>query len=120
VRLTVSCVLQADKVHCSKSPSLNYFVGAADQWEEDGYAKRAGGLHIDDQLQLSSLLHRQIGRLLALENSASVDPERTISVHNSGSEIRGAAKPDCKPRCQSAAWLSSHQAIFKHDARLIS
>jgi hypothetical protein len=70
------------------SCSFDHLVGAADQWQGHLYAKRVGGLHIDDQLQLSSLLHRQIGRLLALENSASVDPERTVSVRYGWSETR--------------------------------
>ena len=36
-------------------------------------AERLGGLEIDDQLELGGLLHRQVGRLLALENPAGVD-----------------------------------------------
>jgi hypothetical protein len=36
-------------------------------------AKRLGGLEIDDQFEFGGLLHGQIGRFLALENSAHVD-----------------------------------------------
>ena len=36
-------------------------------------AERLGGLEIDDELELGRLHHRQVGRLLALENAADID-----------------------------------------------
>jgi hypothetical protein len=60
---------------------LDHLVSTSKQLQRHRYAKRAGGLHIDDQEQLCSLRHRQIGWFLAFENSACVDPERTVSVH---------------------------------------
>jgi hypothetical protein len=35
------------------------------------------GLEVDDQLNFGDLLHRQVGRLLALENSPGIDAGRT-------------------------------------------
>jgi hypothetical protein len=41
-------------------------IGAADQRQRHGDAERLRGLEIDDQLDLSGLLDRQVGRLRAL------------------------------------------------------
>ena len=35
-------------------------------------AERLGGLEVDDQLELGRLLHRQVGRLLALEDAIDI------------------------------------------------
>ena len=68
----------------ARSRSLDHLVGAAGKRERHRDAERPGGFHIDDQLESRRLLDRQIGRLFALENSACVDAERTVSVHNGG------------------------------------
>jgi hypothetical protein len=41
--------------------------------------KRLGGLHVDDQLGLHRLLHREIGRL-PLENPARIDADKAIYI----------------------------------------
>ena len=47
-------------------------MGAGEQRKRDGKAKRLGGLHVDDQLELGRRLHRQFGRLLPFENSSDI------------------------------------------------
>src|SRR5271169_2163156 len=47
-------------------PLLDQLVGGGQQRFRDGKAERLGGLQVDDQLDFCDLLHRQIGRLLAL------------------------------------------------------
>jgi hypothetical protein len=54
------------------SPTLlNHFVGAGEDRWRHGEAKRIRGLEIDDQLERSRLLDRQIGRIGALEDLLS-------------------------------------------------
>jgi hypothetical protein len=42
------------------------------QWQH--YAERLRGLEIDHQLELGWVLHRQLGRLAALENAINIEP----------------------------------------------
>ena len=43
----------------------------------DGEAERFGGLEIDDQFDLGSLIDWQVGRLFALENSTGINARQT-------------------------------------------
>src|SRR4029434_10319805 len=61
---------------------FDHLVGSAQQRNWKSEAKRLGGLEIDDQLDFSGLLHRQVGRLLALEDAASIAPRPTVCVEN--------------------------------------
>jgi hypothetical protein len=45
-------------------------------------AERFGGLEIDDQLHFCCTLNRQIGRFLAIENSAGIVAGLAISIRN--------------------------------------
>jgi hypothetical protein len=54
-------------------PLFDHLVGAQQQGCGHVEAERFGGLEIDDQLDFRDLLHRQVGRLLALEDAARMD-----------------------------------------------
>ena len=60
--------------------SLDNLVGAADERQREGNAKRLCGLEIDDHLDLHDLLHRQIGGLAALEDFPRVEADLAVSI----------------------------------------
>src|SRR4051794_5907913 len=62
------------------SCSLDYLVGAAEESERDSHPQSPRRLQVDDQLDFGDLLHRQVGRLLALKNPSSVDPGQTVGL----------------------------------------
>src|SRR6266571_420451 len=53
--------------------SLENLVSTAGQWQRNCNAERAGGLHVDVQLDLGYLLDRQIGRFFALEYASGIN-----------------------------------------------
>ena len=59
--------------------------GAGEQRWWNLEAERFGGFEIDDQLEFGRLHHRQVGRLVALENAAGIHAGLTISVGKAGS-----------------------------------
>src|SRR5262245_6388032 len=70
-----------DLSRCSKLSDLLYhLVGNREQRRRHGEAEHAGGLHVDDQLELARLHHRQARWLGALEDTADVDAGLTPRV----------------------------------------
>ena len=51
---------------------LDHVVGQREQGRWDRYAKRPGGLEVDDEFEFDRALDRQIGRLGALEDSRNI------------------------------------------------
>ena len=61
--------------------SLDHLVGAREQRRWHVEAERFGGLEVDHQLILGGVLHRQISRLLALENAIDVAGREPLLVY---------------------------------------
>src|SRR5262249_34282038 len=66
------------------APLFDHLVGAAEHRERESQAERSCGVKIDHQFDSHGLLHREVGRLLALENSADVDGGLSICFRNIG------------------------------------
>src|SRR5215472_11851373 len=62
--------------------SFDHLVGGDQQLVRHGQPEIARGLVVDDELELRGLQDRQIARLCAFEDTASVDAGLTISVAN--------------------------------------
>src|SRR3954452_22287682 len=60
--------------------SFDHLVGTAEQRDREHETERFGGFHVDDQFDLCCKLHRQIGRLLALENAAHISANNAIGL----------------------------------------
>jgi len=63
-----------DAVGFEGCASLDHLIGAAEQRQRHGDAKRLGGFEVDQQIDLGGLLDRQVGRLLAPENTTISPP----------------------------------------------
>ena len=61
----------------SGAESFNHLVREREQGRGYLEAERFGGLHVDNHFEPSGLLHRQVGRLFALENAAGIDADLT-------------------------------------------
>src|SRR5262249_18295512 len=55
------------------SCSFDHLVGELLDMQRQVEAERLGSPKIDDKIEFGRLLHRQIARLLALENAANID-----------------------------------------------
>jgi hypothetical protein len=76
--------LQAEESDCTeKVPALfDHLVGEQLHLIGDGETECLSGLEVDDQFELHHLLHREIGGLLALEDTAGVDADLAKQLRN--------------------------------------
>ena len=75
--------ISAGKFHLeppSRFTSLNHLVGQCQQLVGDFEAERLRGSEIDQEGKFRGLLYRQVGRLLAFENAASIDAGQTVRI----------------------------------------
>ena len=54
----------------------------------DFEAERLGGFEIEDELEFGGLKHRQVGRLLAAENTPRIDADLVIGFAQAGAVAR--------------------------------
>src|SRR5215470_3213535 len=54
-------------------PLLDHLISAGQERRRNGQAERLGSLEVDHQLEFPRLLHRQVARLSALQNSVDID-----------------------------------------------
>src|SRR5207302_3934085 len=67
-----------------KPDLLDHLVGNGEQPGRKCDAERHGGLEVDDELEPGRLYNRQVGRLLTLEDAASVDASLVVCIGHTG------------------------------------
>src|SRR5215469_13542452 len=70
----------ADSRTAAKTSLFNHLVGGVEHRLRYGQVKRFGGFAIDSELGFRGLLERQVGWLLAFQNTTSVDADNAIGV----------------------------------------
>jgi hypothetical protein len=68
-----------DEVGCL-AHSFDHLVGGADKGWRQVEAKRPGGLQVDDEMKFGRCLHRQVGRLFALEDAIDISCRAPVLV----------------------------------------
>src|SRR5215470_13186557 len=78
----------------ANSPLFDYLVGGREQFIRDRDTKRLCGFQVDDQMILLGLHYRQVGRLIALEDTADIDAGASIAVGQARPVADQAARQD--------------------------
>src|SRR4029077_5905330 len=81
-------------MHCSKWPSFDHLVGSREQRRWNSQTKSFGRLEIDDQIEFGRLLNGQVGRPLALKDSARVNGRLPAGIRETGSVTHQSAAFD--------------------------
>jgi len=74
--------------------TMAWLVGTGEERGRDRQSERVRGLQIDYELELGRQQHRQVGRLLPVQDAACIDTDLLISFN--------------------AAWSVAHQAARRH------
>jgi hypothetical protein len=74
----------ATECTAAKASLFDHLVGAGEDRWRHSQTERLGGLEVEHQLILSRHLHRQIGRLLALENAIDVSCRAPVGIDRVG------------------------------------
>jgi hypothetical protein len=74
-------------MHCNIAASFDHLVGDREQLVGDGQTKCFGGFAVDRQSVFGRQHHRQVARLLALENAANVAAGLAIGFGSAGAIV---------------------------------
>jgi hypothetical protein len=69
---------QPDSCSAARVELFAHLVGAPEQGERHGDARRLRRLQVDNQLDLGLLLHSQVGMLFAFQDAARVDAGKAV------------------------------------------
>ena len=67
-------------MHLNKIRLFDHLVGANEQRDRHGDAERLGSLQVDNEIVFGRKLHRQLARILALEDAINVSRRLPVLV----------------------------------------
>src|SRR5215204_5188995 len=108
----------------SRAVSFDHLVGAGEERWRDREAEGFSGLEVDDELDFGGLHDRQLGRLLAFQNTPNIDADlprelgEIAAVAHQAASGRERAKD--KDRRQRVAHCQRSKALRQTDEEAIS